>query len=108
MAAMTINKQFINTVCVEIFAGRKNLPPALIGENFITIFLYCVPFCGETSLDRYRKGTFYGENLRGMLNFSIDGCGMPKISWRKIFKGGCKIAKFMKIFSLKSLPLYGN
>ena len=44
-----------------------------------------------------RKGAFHGENFCRMLN---NGCGMPL---EKISAGGCEIAKFVKVFSLKSL-----
>ena len=32
----------------------------------------------------YRKGAFCKENFRRMLNWSHNGCGMPRISWRKL------------------------
>ena len=51
-----------------------------------------------------RKGAFCRENVRGMLNWLHNGCG---IFVQKIFMGGCKIAKFVKVFSLKSFLLCG-
>ena len=51
----------------------------------------------KTFADRYSNmGTF-----RGMLTDYIDGCGMPKISWKKF----SWVA--VKVFSLESFPLYG-
>ena len=53
-------------------------------------------FVDQYNNNYYRKGTFCG-----MLTDHIDGCGMPKISWRKL----SWVA--VKVFSLESFPLYG-
>ena len=35
------------------------------------------------------------------------GVACQKFHVEKTFAGGCKIAKFVKVFSLESFPLYG-
>ena len=56
--------------------------------------------------------TFKGENFRGLVKNTIFLCRTkeyyaPNFT-EKTFVNSHKIAKFVKVFSLKSFPLYGN
>ena len=54
-----------------------------------------------------RKGAFPGENLCGMLTDRINGCGMPKISWRKLSRVAVKSWNSWRFSpGLESFPLY--
>ena len=62
--------------------------------------------CLRRKLSRIgRKGAFRGENFCRILTDHIAGCGIPKISWRKVTVNRT-IILFMKVFSLESFPLY--
>ena len=56
----------------------------------------------KTFVDQW-EGAFHGENFHGVLI-----CVACEKFVEKTFMGGCKIAKFMKTFSLESFPLYDN
>ena len=44
---------------------------------------------------------------RKFSRISISGCGMPQNFIEKTFADGSRALKFVKVFSLKSFPLYG-
>ena len=52
-----------------------------------------------------RKGAFHRENFRGMLNWLHNGCGMPKISWRKLLRVAVKSRNLWR-FSLSKVSHY--
>ena len=54
----------------------------------------------------YRKGAFHGENFLRILNWLHRWVYMACLM-EKTFVGGCKITKFVKVFSLESFLLYG-
>ena len=60
-----------------------------------------------------KKYDFRGENFRGLLPFAVPWMHCPQILRRKLFTNSHKTkshktAKFTKVFSLESFPLYSN
>ena len=53
------------------------------------------------------KYNFRGENFRRLLTFAAPKDATPPNFVEKTFTNGHKTAKFAKVFSLESFPLYG-
>ena len=53
-------------------------------------------------------GNFEGEKFRRFLTFAAPKNAMTPNFAEKTFKNSHKTVKFVKVFSLKSFPLYGN
>ena len=97
---------------------RKCKVLTIHGANIDTFALQC--FTNQLGVTTIWWKTWEAENYHGLVGREIsqrklaecwtdriDGCGMPKFHGKKIFMGGCKIMKFIKVFSLESFPLYG-
>ena len=54
------------------------------------------------------KYDFRGENFCGLLAYATPKDTTPPNFTEKTFANSHKTAKFMKVFSLKSFPLYGT
>ena len=63
-----------------------------------------VEFQGETFVDQLEVRIL---PFHGLLETTIGGYGMPKISWKN-FADGSQTSKFTKLFSLESFPLHNN
>ena len=71
---------------------------------------YCIAgnFRGRKLSRIGRKGAFHAENFCEMLNWSHKWVWHAENFVEKTFTGGCKIVKFMKVFSLESFPPYST
>ena len=70
---------------------------------------YCIAgnFQGRKLLWIGRKGAFCRENFHGILNWSYNGCGLPKISWRKLLRVAVKSQNSWR-FSPSKISCYNN
>ena len=71
-----------------------------------------IPYSGKLSrkktLQIGEKYNFRGENFRGLLTSAAPKDATPPNFAEKTFANRHKTAKFAKVFSLKSFPLYGT
>ena len=66
-----------------------------------------VPYSGKLSREKtFAKYDFYGENFRGILTFAMPKDITPPNFIKRNFVNSHKTAKFAKVFSLESFPLY--
>ena len=70
-----------------------------------------LPYSGKLSREKtfanWWKIRFCGENFHGLLAFPVPRDATPPNFAEKTFANSLKTAKFAKVFSLESFPLYG-